>query len=358
MQKEKKRTQYFAEVKIQSPDQKICIPMKYQLDSGATCSTMHIMDYYKLTDKPPPPSYTKLRLYDKSVIKPVGAIGLYCTANNIKKKIHFEIVENAHTSLLSGNACEALNLMQFNQECLINVVSVSPNMTKEQVLSTYKDVFTGHGKLPGVYHIDIDDNVKPVQNTRRRVAAPLKEELRNKLNELEESGVMSKVSEPTPWISSMVAVRKPNKLRICLDPTHLNKAINRNHYPIPTIDDVMPRLAKAKIFSVADAKDGYLQVELDEPSSKLTTFWTPFGRYRWLRMPFGICSAPEEFQRRLDECLEGLNNVEVIADDIIIYGTGDTADEAVESHDASLKALLERCRERGLKLNKSSNWKV
>jgi hypothetical protein len=151
----------------------------------------------------------------------------------------------------------------------------------------------------------------------------------------------------------MVAVRKPNKLRICIDPTHLNPAIKRNHYPIPTIEDVIPRLAKAKVFSVADTKDGYLQVELDQDSSYLTTFWTPFGRYRWLRMPFGICSASEEFQRRLDECLEGLENVEVIADDIIIYGTGDTMEEAMDSHDRALRSLLERCRERGLKLNKN-----
>ena len=96
---------------------------------------------------------------------------------------------------------------------------------------------------------------------------------------------------------------------------------------------------------------GFLQVVLDEPSRLLTTFWTPYGRYRWLRMPFGISSAPEEFQRRLEECLEGLVNVEVIADDIVIYGAGNTDAEAQVSHDAAFRALLGRCRERGLRLN-------
>ena len=95
----------------------------------------------------------------------------------------------------------------------------------------------------------------------------------------------------------MVAVKKPNKLRLCIDLANLNVAIKRNHYPTPTIDDVMPKLTKARVFSVADAKDGFLQVRLDEKSSYLTTFYTPFGLYRWLRMPFGIKSAPEEFQR-------------------------------------------------------------
>ena len=79
-----------------------------------------------------------------------------------------------------------------------------------------------------------------------------------------------------PWINNMVAVRKLNKLRLCLDPLHLNKGIIRNHYPMPTVEDITPMLTKAKVFSVVDVKDGFLQVVLDEPSSYLTTSWTPF----------------------------------------------------------------------------------
>ena len=95
--------------------------------------------------------------------------------------------------------------------------------------------------------------------------------------------VLAKVTQPTPWMNNMVVVKKPNKLRMCLDPLHLNKGIIRNHYPTPTVEDVAPRLTKAKVFSLVDAKDGFLQVVLGELSSYLTPFWTPFGRYRWLR---------------------------------------------------------------------------
>ena len=70
----------------------------------------------------------------------------------------------------------------------------------------------------------------------------------------------------------MAAVKKPNKLMICLDPLHLNKGIRRNLYLIPTTDNIAPGLTKAKIFSVIDAKDGCLQVVLNEQSSLLTTF--------------------------------------------------------------------------------------
>ena len=84
----------------------------------------------------------------------------------------------------------------------------------------------------------------------------------------------------------------------------------------------------------------------------LTTFNTPFGRFRWLRMPFGISTAPEEYQRRQDQAVEGLPGVLSIADDILVYGEGDTEENAIQDHDQKLTALMKRCRERRLVLNK------
>ena len=111
------------------------------------------------------------------------------------------------------------------------------------------------------------------------------------------------------------------------------------------------RLCKAKVFSVLDAKNGFWQVQLDKPSSLLTTFNTPFGRYRWLRLPFGISTAPEEYQRRIHESLQGLKGIEDIVDDILCVGEGDTYESAVKDHERNLIALLERCREKNIKLN-------
>ena len=130
--------------------------------------------------------------------------------------------------------------------------------------------------------------------------------MRTKLDELEAKGVIAKVTTPTAWINSMVPVTRGGKLRICLDPKDLNKALLRSPHPMTTIDDVIPQLANVKVFSVLDAKDGFWQVELEEESSYLTTFWTPFGRYRWLRMPFGLSSSSDEFQRRQNNALEGI----------------------------------------------------
>ena len=111
------------------------------------------------------------------------------------------------------------------------------------------------------------------------------------------------------------------------------------------------RLHGAKVFSVLDVRSGLWHVRLDEPSSYLTTFNTPFGRYRWKRLPFGICSAPEIFQRKMHQPIEGLSGVEVVADDFVIVGFGDNAVDAHRSHDANLLAFIQRCEQSGVKLN-------
>lgn len=105
------------------------------------------------------------------------------------------------------------------------------------------------------YHIEMDPNAKPVQENPRLIPIPVKDDLKKKIEELETMGVIAKVSKPTPWISNMVVVRRPNKLKLCLDPVHL-KGVIRNHYPTPTIEDIAPKLTKANVFAVVDAEDG------------------------------------------------------------------------------------------------------
>ena len=174
----------------------------------------------------------------------------------------------------------------------------------------------------------------------------MREKVKEKLQSLVKKKVLAKVNEPTDWVSNMVVTKKKNNdLRICIDPNNLNKAIKRPHYMIPTIDSILPSLTGAKVFTVLDAKNGFWQVELDEESSKLTTFITPFGRFRWLRMPFGISSAPEEYSRRMTEILEGIDGIAVCADDIIIFGCGEDYETAEKDHDNKLKKLLARCKE-------------
>ena len=122
---------------------------------------------------------------------------------------------------------------------------------------------------------------------------------------------------------------------------------------MPILDELLPKLSNAKVFSTLHAKDGFYQVGLDESSSLKTTFWTPFGRYKYLRLPFGINLAPEEFECKLHEKLDSLSGVEVIRDDILVMGYGENDEEANQNHDENLIRLLEQARKANLRLNSS-----
>ena len=226
-------------------------------------------------------------------------------------------------------------------------------ITKEALIEKYPEVFSdGVGKLAGQYHIKIDSNVDPVQHAPRRVPVALRTKVKEALEDLEKQEIVTPVTTPTAWISSMVTVPKKNgKLRICLDPRDLNRAIQREHYPLPTIEDIATRLHGPKVFTKLDVRNGFWHVALDESSSYLTTFNTPFGRYRWRRLPFGISSAPEVFQRKMHELVEGMSGIEVVADDFIVVGCGTTVEEATDARDRVIINFLDRCKEQDVKLN-------
>ena len=121
---------------------------------------------------------------------------------------------------------------------------------------------------------------------------------------------------------------------------------------MPTIEDILPQLSGVKVMSSVDCKEGFFHLKLDNESSFLTTTETPFGRIRWLRLPFGISPAPELFQYRLHAALSGLTGIYCVADDILCVGQGETEAEAIMQHNKNFRALLDRCREKGIKLNR------
>jgi len=118
---------------------------------------------------------------------------------------------------------------------------------------------------------------------------------------------------------------------------------------MPTLNEQLHKLSAAKCFSLADVKEGFLHIPLQEESSWMTTMHTSYGRYRLICLPFGITSAPEEFQMRLTTALEGLEGIICIADDI--YGEGNDYEEAQKDHDRRFIALMECCHRKNIKLN-------
>ena len=133
------------------------------------------------------------------------------------------------------------------------------------------------GSFRGEFHITIDKSVPPVVHSPHRCPIHLKDEVNIELDKMEVLGAITKVSAPTDWVSIIVYGRKSNnKLRICLDPNDLNRAVKRPHYKTPTLDMITHQLARSRVFSKLDASHGFWPVSIYETSSYLTTFNSPF----------------------------------------------------------------------------------
>ena len=338
------------------------LTVKFQLDCGATVNILPADIYQRINDDPQmrklQKSHTTLVMFNKSEMRPLGHVKLK-TVNPKNEQcflVEYTVVPEGHTALLGAELIQQFDLITLNTDNILSVSDTTTTTELPDVVKEFEDVFLGEGKLEGKLHLEIDESVPPVQLPVRKVPFAVKEPLKQEIDRLVEKGILEPVNVPTDWISSMVVVRKSNgKIRLCIDPKPLNQALRRNQYPLPVIDDLLPQLTNAKVFSVVDAKNGFWHVQLEEESSFLTTFGTPWGRFRWTRMPFGISSAPEEFQRRVEQALEGLEGVKPIFDDILVFGIGETHAEAQLDHDVKLKALFERCRSKCIKLNKEKS---
>ena len=194
--------------------------------------------------------------------------------------------------------------------------------TKEYILKEYADVFTGIGTLPGpAYHIELKEDYNPVRNPPHSMPVGMQDAYKAELERLQQEDVIIAVNHYTEWVNSIVPVQKPDgRIRLCIDTRNLNMAIKRNPYYMRTLDDILPQLSKARTISMGDATSGYWHVPLDLTSSLLATFSTPYDKFRWLKLPFGLKIASDIFQKRLDRVLALVPNTIRIADDIVIYG--------------------------------------
>ncbi|KAL5486983.1 hypothetical protein EMCRGX_G019531 [Ephydatia muelleri] len=310
--------------------------IKFKIDTGSQVNVMPLSEYNLMHRKPRlVKSRVKLFGYTGDSLKTVGE----CTLPVGGHQLEFFVADTSQNPILGLNASQELNLVKV-------VMNVNMQMN---AIQQFKDVFSGLGCLKQPYHIKLDPTVKPVISPPRNQPVTIRDRLKTELNKMESMGVIVAVEEPTDWVNSLVVVEKPKtkQLRICLDPRPLNKAIMREHFQLPTLDDIATRLHGAKVFSKLDANHGYWQIPLDRASQLLTTFNTPFGRYCYTRLPFGISSAQEVFQKRMYQLFGDLPGVDTDIDDMLmIHGRTE------EEHQQRLTAVLKRCQEVHLTLNK------
>ena len=166
---------------------------------------------------------------------------------------------------------------------------------------------------------------------------------------MEKLGVISKVDKATRWCAGMVVVpKKSGDVRICVDLKPHNESVLRETHPLPGVDETLAQLTGATVMSKLDANSGFWQIPLSKDSCELTTFITPFGRYCYNKLPFGISSAPEHFQKRMSAILDGLAGVLCLMDDILIFGKDQ------KEHDTRLTAPWRKFKQLALPLTKTN----
>ena len=311
--------------------------LTFKIDMGADVTVISQSDYNKEKDGPLLPPSKQLTGPSHDTLDVCGQFTGQLQRNTLQTTQEIYVVRGLHKPLLGRPAIEALNIAAF-----VNGVQL------QDVVKQFPQLFTGLGRLKDSYKIKLRQEAIPFAlSVPRRVAIPLLPKVKEELERMTKLGVISKVTEPTEWCAGMVVVPKPGgKVRICVDLTKLNANVCRERHILPSVESTLAQLGGAKHFSKLHANSGFWQIEMDPDSAKLMTFITPFGRYQFNRLPFGITSAPEHFQRRMNEILGDIEGAVCLIDDILIYG------KTQSEHDQRLLSVLHRISKAGLTLNK------
>ena len=314
-------------------------PVRFRIDTGADVTVIPEPTLKEFKEVRLQPSNKSLRGPGQCPLDVCGQFKGTLRHGAYQAEEQIFVVRGLQKALLGRPAIEALGLV-----LRVNAV----NDKNREIIDRYPELFEGLGTMEGEYRIRLKENSKPFAlSAPRRVALPLLPKVKAELERMERMDVISRVEEPTDWCAAMVVVPKTDgNVRICVDLTKLNENVLRERHILPSVEQTLAQLTGAKVFSKLDANSGFWQIKLARESSLLTTFITPFGRFCFNRLPFGITSAPEYYQRRMSDILTGLEGVVCMIDDVLVHG------HTQEDHDRRLNAVLDRIKKAGVTLNK------
>ncbi|UYV63627.1 hypothetical protein LAZ67_2005063, partial [Cordylochernes scorpioides] len=313
----------------------------FKLDSGAEVNVLPYTFTRQMKGLEIFQTNRKLTSYTGHEIKIKGIATLNCKTKNKTESLEFFIADGYYQPILGIEAIEKLSLIK---KC--DAVQIQQNNSAKEILNRHKNIFEGIGRLPIEHKIRLNENTTPVIASSRKIPFSIREKVKAELERMEKLDIIEKVEEPSEWTHPIVVVQKPSgDVRICMDPRELNKYIQRERYILPTAETIFSELKGATVFSVFNASSAFWQVPLDKESTNLCTIATPFGRFRFKRLPYGLNSASEVFQRCINNILSGLQGTACYMDDILIYGS------TMEEHNRNLETVLRRLEENNVKLN-------
>ena len=361
-------------------------------DTGAELSVMPLNIYDQLNLKLKselklnPCNDVRVIGYSKQSVKIVGKVVVTCSHADATKRCVFYVTDLNDMKIFLGlTFCKTFNLVEIlcRDDCICNKISVDvlneflagldvPNPNQNQMDHAYllpvdtgiklrpdckahgtelfPEHFNGLGTMKDVIvKLNVDNSITPVVQPPRKIPQAMIDPLKQEIEQMIKLGVIRKldINEATEWCHNLVTVHKPNgKLSVCLDPRAINKALRFNIHNARIFQNVMSSIREVLKVSTIDAHSGFWTLPMDESSQLLTTFNTPWGRYCFTKMPFGLNQAQNFFQFYMDFHFQNINSTtNVIADDVMIHS------ETIEQHDKHLIEALNKCHELGLKLN-------
>ena len=311
----------------------------FKLDTGAEVTAISHETYQQLGTTPLNKPSKVLYGAGNQPLDVIGQFTGILSHNKLHSQQTIFVIKNLKTNLLGLPALHALKLIARMD---------SVKEYEESIQRNYPQLFTGLGTMGSEYTIKLKPNPKPYSlSTPRNIPLPLRDKVKEELERMMKLGVISKVETPTEWCEGMVVVPKKSSgsIRICVDLRPLNENVMRENFSLPNVDEILAQLAGARVFSKLDANMGFWQIPLSPECHSLTTFITPFGRFHFNKLPFGVSCASELFQRRMAVILEGLEGVLCLVDDVLVFGSDQ------QEHDRRLRGVLERLNKARVTLN-------
>ena len=242
------------------------------------------------------------------------------------KSLSCDKVSNVTRKLSPDNSLSCDKVTKLSN--VSDVSDIPETLTREWIINheKYKHLFQGIGCFKcNPVSIEMQEGSTPVRKPARKVPLALREKFKQEIDSMVKAGILTEVTPEmsTPeWLNSFVIVKKPNgNLRVCLDPTDLNKHIIRPICNMRTLEEIIDMLKGSAYFAVFDSTKSFFHVPLDCESKQLTAMLTPIGIYLYNVLAMGLSNATDIFEKCMRNIVDGLQGVVNIANDVLVFAT-------------------------------------
>lgn len=290
-----------------------------------------------------------------------GKISLPVTFKNITKNITCYIAPSLQQPLYLG--CDFLQAFQLGTDLFKCIEEISLPTTVElantnsltieqkhklvEIINSFPNFKTmGLGKTTLLMHYIVTKDHPPIKQKHWPYSPAMQKLVYAELDRMIEMGVVEE--SESPWNSPVVLVKKPGKVRLCLDSRRLNEVTEKLAYPLPHVEGLLSRLSDTHYISTVDLKDAFWQIPLHEASRPKTAFTVPGrGHFQFTAMPFGLCNAAQRMSQLMDQVIPAKfrDNIFIYLDDLLIVSPD------LETHFKMLSIVSESLRKANLTIN-------